>query len=87
MAREEVGKQRIHIDLVGSTNMGTTMVKGFGKKQSSKGKSKTKMTKSQDKKVARNKVVKNLSRDKGPVQGDKKPIIPPKNPLPPKKKP
>tara|TARA_R100001594_G_scaffold140916_1_gene186395 strand:+ start:478 stop:726 length:249 start_codon:yes stop_codon:yes gene_type:complete len=82
MAREEVGKQRIHIDLVGSTNMGTTMVKGFGKKDISKGKSKTKMSKVQDKKVARNKVVKNLSKDKEAAKGKNG-----KNPLPPKKKP
>jgi hypothetical protein len=46
MAREEVGKQRIHIDLVGATNMGTTMAKPMGKKMSSdKGKSKVKATK------------------------------------------
>tara|TARA_R110000824_G_scaffold142799_1_gene310049 strand:+ start:1747 stop:2004 length:258 start_codon:yes stop_codon:yes gene_type:complete len=42
MAREEVGKQRIHIDLVGATSMGTTMAKPMGKKSASdKGKSKT----------------------------------------------
>lgn len=46
MAREEVGKQRIHIDLVGATNMGTTMAKPMGKKMSlDKGKPKSKISK------------------------------------------
>ena len=38
MAREDVGKQRVHIDLVGATNMGTTMAKGFTKAKPKKSK-------------------------------------------------
>ena len=45
MAREEVGKQRIHIDLVGATNMGTTMAKPMGKKMADKSKPKSKVSK------------------------------------------
>ena len=38
MAREDVGKQRVHIDLIGATNMGTTMAKGFTKAKPKKSK-------------------------------------------------
>jgi len=42
MAKEEVGKQRIHVDLVGVTSMGTTMPKGTGGGSDLKARSKTK---------------------------------------------
>ena len=75
MAREEVTKTRTHIDLVGATNMGTTMAKPGG---ISKSKPKAK---AQHKVRAKSKMVDKIKADKA-----KKKTPPIKSP-PAKKKP
>ena len=76
MAREEVGKQRVHIDLVGMTNVGTSMAKSFSKPKPKKDKPMVKKAKH----IAKEKTVIKKAKDARFNIKDK-----PK--LPPKKKP
>ena len=73
MAKEEVGKQRIHIDLVGSTNMGTSMAKvSIKPKQKTRSFPKSKSIKT----VSKSKnVIKRANEIKKPIE--KPPIRPP----------
>ena len=80
MAREEVGKQRVHIDLVGATNMGTTMVKGFAKPKPKRSKPMVKKSKYVAKEKTVVKKAKEAAKKVPPKKG--KPLAPP-----PKKKP
>ena len=77
MAREEIGITRVHIDLVGATNVGTTMAKGFTKPKVSKSKApKAKHMKVHAKEKNIAKAIDDAKKGKG------KPLAPP-----PKKKP
>ena len=88
MGKEDVQKQRVHVDLVGATNMGTSMANVSMKpKPKPKSMPKSKSIKSIAKdKTTQIKVAKKKAQDsKKPSKP--KPPRPPRRPNPPKKKP
>ncbi len=74
MAKEEISKQRIHIDLVGATSMGTTLFgKPSGKKDGSDAKGK-RLSKTKDKQKEKAKSDNSKNLGKKPSSGQ--PAVP-----------